>query len=371
MSHPRSAPLKRGRFALVACAAATSLVISACGGGDEGTTAGGGGGGEEIGISLITKDNSNPFWIAMQEAGKQAASEHGVKLTIGAGKADGDEQGQVTHIENAISQGQKGILISPNGPGVDTALKRARDAGIHVIALDTVPNSEDAAVITIGTNNFKAGELIGQWAAGTMAGKPATIAMLDLFDDKVVTVDVDRDQGFLTGMGIDVADKGKIGDEAATGNYAGGGTYEIACHEVTQGAQDGGRTAMENCLSRNPNINLVYTINEPSAQGANEALQAAGKTGVTMVSVDGGCDPGIRLVKEGVIGATSQQYPGKMAELGVKAVVDYVNDGTELQPTEEGRAFYDAGVALVTDKPVQGVESITSAEAEKICWGGA
>jgi ABC-type sugar transport system substrate-binding protein len=368
MSHPLKKSPRRGGFALLACLAASSLVVSACGGGDE-ETAGAGGGGEEIGVSLITKDNSNPFWIAMQEAGKQAASANGVNLTIGAGKADGDEQGQVTHIENAISQGQQGILISPNGPGVDTALKRARDAGLYVVALDTVPNSADAAAITIGTDNFKAGELIGQWTAGTLAGQPATIAMLDLFDDKVVTVDVDRDQGFLTGMGIDVGDKAKIGDEPSTGTYAGGGTYEIVCHEATQGAADGGRTAMENCLSRNPNINVVYTINEPSAQGANEALKAAGKTGVTMTSVDGGCDPGVRLVKEGVIGATSQQYPAKMAELGVKAVADYVNDGTELKPTE-GLEIYDAGVALVTDKPVQGVESITSAEAEKVCWGG-
>ena len=123
-----------------------------------------------------------------------------------------------------------------------------------MIALDTPPDPADTVDITFATDNFKAGELIGKWAAGTLDGKEATIAMLDLFNDKVVSVDYNRDQGFLTGMGIDVKDKTKNGDEAKTGNYTGGkgGDYTIVCNEPTQGAQDGGKTAMENCLSKNP-----------------------------------------------------------------------------------------------------------------------
>ena len=87
-----------------------------------------------------------------------------------------------------------------------------------------------------------------------------------------------------------------------------------------------------------------------------------------MVSVDGGCDPGIAAVKSGVIGATSQQYPLKMAELGVEAIAKFKATGEKPEVTP-GLDFYDTGVALVTDKPVDGVDSITSAEAEKICWG--
>ena len=75
---------------------------------------------------------------------------------------------------------------------------------------------------------------------------------------------------------------------------------------------------MENLLSKNPDINVVYTINEPAAYGAYEALKAAGSDRRTciVVSVDGGC-AGVDAVKDGIIGATSQQYPVKMAELGV------------------------------------------------------
>jgi fructose transport system substrate-binding protein len=264
-------------------------------------------------------------------------------------------------------------LISPNGPGVNSAIENARNSGLYVLALDTVPNPPDTADGSIATHNFKAGELIGKWMAGTLNGGKATIAMLDLFNDKVVTVDVDRDQGFLTGMGIDTKDKTKNGDEAASGKYTGGmgGDYTIVCHEPTQGAQDTGKTAMENCLSKSKDINVVYTINEPSAAGAAEALDAGGVK-ATIVSVDGGCSPGIQLVKDGTVGATSQQYPVKMAEIGLEQIKKMIEtNGAEGKPQNgPGLDFQDAGVSLVTDKPVEGVDSITSAEAEKICWGG-
>jgi fructose transport system substrate-binding protein len=306
----------------------------------------------------------------MQEGAKAAGEKNGVAITTAAGKADGDTDTQVKAIEAAVARGDKGILITPAAAGVNSAIENARNAGLYVIALDTPPDPPDTVDITFATDNFKAGELIGKWTAGTLAGKKATIAMLDLFNDKIVSVDVNRDQGFLTGMGIEVGDKGKNGDEAKTGKYTGGkgGDYEIVCNEPTQGASDEGKTAMENCLSKNKNINVVYTINEPAGAGASEALNAAGIKDAIIVSVDGGCDPGLKLVKEGVIGATSQQYPVKMAELGVDAIKK-IAEGGEKPANSPGLDFYDTGVTLVTDKPVEGVESITSAEGEKICWG--
>ena len=193
-------------------------------------------------------------------------------LTTAAGKEDGDEDGQIQAIEDAIARGDEGILITPNGPGVNPAIKKARDAGLYVIALDTPPDPADTVDITFATDNFKAGELIGQWTAAQLAGKPATIALLDLFNDKIVSVDYNRDQGFLTGMGIDAKDTKKNGDEAQDGQLLRAATTTIVCNEPTNGAEDGGRTAMENCLTKNPDINVVYTINEPAAVGAHKAL---------------------------------------------------------------------------------------------------
>jgi fructose transport system substrate-binding protein len=357
---------RRRLVALGAVAVSAALAVSACGGGSD-SSAGGGGGGDKVGVSLITKDSTNPFFLAMQKGAKADAAKDGVDLTVASGKQDGDEPGQIQAIENAIAKGDKGILITPNGPGVNSALRKARDQGLYVIALDTPPDPANTVDITFATDNFKAGELIGQWAAKQLKGKPATIALLDLFNDKIVSVDYNRDQGFLTGMGIDVKDKKKNGDEAKTGKYS-GGTYSIACNEPTGGTEDAGRTAMERCLAKNPNINLVYTINEPAASGAYAALKAAGKqNGPLIVSVDGGC-AGVKSVKDGIIGATSQQYPLKMATLGMAAIAKFAKDKTT-PTTSQGLDFFDTGVQLVTDKAADGVKSITTDEGTKVCWG--
>ncbi|PPF18694.1 MULTISPECIES: substrate-binding domain-containing protein [unclassified Rathayibacter] len=353
-----------GSVAILAALGMTACSSSGPGSSDAGSTAGSGDG---VGVTLIVKTTTNPFFVAMEDGAKEAATSAGVNLTLAAGKEDGDEDTQIQAIENAISKGDKGILITPNGPSVVDAIQKARDAGLFVIALDTAPDPADAVDITFATDNFKAGEAIGEWTAAQLDGKKATIAMLDLFDDKVVSVDYNRDQGFLTGMGIDVADDQTNGDEAKTGSYS-GGDYEIVGNEATQGAEDGGRTAMETLLSKNPDVNVVYTINEPAAYGAYQALQAAGKEkDVLLVSIDGGC-AGVKNVKEGLIGATAQQYPVKMAQLGVEAIAQLAEDGTK-PSTSEGLDFFDTGSQLVTDTPVDGLDSITSDDAAGICWG--
>ncbi len=360
---------------------AASLALAACGSDTKSSTAtnapgattapGGttGGSGGTVGVSLILKNLSNAFFVSMQKSAEAAASKIGVSLTVAAGKEDGDTATQISAIEAAVAKGDKGILITPTGDAVVPALDAARKAGLLVIALDTPPNPATAVDITFATDNYNAGQLIGQWAAGQLAGKKATIAMLDLFNDQVVSVDTGRDQGFLNGMGIVKAeDKTGNGKEPATGKYS-GGDYEVACHEPTKGAVDGGKSAMETCLAKNPNINVVYTINEPAAQGAEDALKAAGKdAGVLIVSVDGGCKPGLELVASGVIGATAQQYPGKMATLGMQAIKDLA-DGKPAPAVSPGLDFYNTGVALVTDKAVAGVDSISVADGQKICWG--
>ncbi len=211
------------RVTAVAAAGAAAMMLAACG-----SSGGSGDGGTAV--TLITKDSVNPFFVAMQQGAKKAAKADGVDLSLASGKQDGDEEGQIKAIEDAIANGDKGILITPNGPGVNASIKKARDAGLYVIALDTPPDPANTVDITFATDNFKAGELIGQWTKAQLKGKKATIALLDLFNDKIVSVDYNRDQGFLTGMGIDTKDKKKNGDEDKTGKYD-GGDYEIVCNE--------------------------------------------------------------------------------------------------------------------------------------------
>jgi len=366
-SHHRPAGASGGRRRFAAIAAlglAAALILAACGSSGSGSS--GSSGSKKISVALVLKDFNNPYFVTMKQDAQSEAAKQGVDLKVSAGKSDGDTTTQVAAVENAISAGAKGILITPNGPAVTPAIQKAKAAGLEVIALDTVPTPPSSVNITFATDNTHAGELIGQWTAKTLKGKPATIAMLDLFNNQVVSVDINRDHGFLQGMGIDPGDPNANGKEKSSGTYAGGGHYTIACHQPTQGAIDGGRTAMETCLSKNPNINVVYTINEPAGIGAYNALKAAGKHAL-IVSIDGGCT-GVNEVKKGVIGATSQQYPGKMASLGIDAIKKLAT--TKVAPTTSpGLDFHNTGVTLITDKPVAGVSSVTSAQGAKTCWG--
>ena len=310
---------------------------------------------------LITKTDTNPFFVKMKEGAEAKAAELGMTLKSFAGKVDGDHETQVAAIETCIADGAKGILLTASDTSsIATSVKQARDAGLLVIALDTPLDPIDAADATFATDNFLAGELIGKWAAGKLGAEAANakIAMLDLAVSQP-SVDVLRDQGFLQGFGIDLGDASKWGDETDP---------RIVGNDVTSGNEEGGRKAMENLLAKDPMINVVYTINEPAAAGAYEALKSIGREkDVLIVSVDGGC-PGVANVKDGVIGATSQQYPLLMASKGVEAIAAWAKDGTKPANTE-GKDFFDTGVTLITNTPVEGVDSIDAAKGADLCWG--
>ncbi|WP_245923598.1 sugar ABC transporter substrate-binding protein [Paractinoplanes atraurantiacus] len=318
------------------------------------------GSGEDV-VGLITKTDTNPFFVQMKKGAEAAAEEQNLELQSFAGKQDGDNEAQVQAIENLMSYGAIGFLITPNdSKAIVPSIDKAHEQDMLVIALDTPVDPPNAADATFATDNYQAGKLIGQWAKERFAkdGKQAKIAMLDLNANQV-SVDVKRDQGFLDGFGIDIKDPNRIGDE---------NDPRIAGHDVTDGAEDGGRTAMENLLQKDPSINLVYTINEPAAAGAYQALKSAGRDKDTViVSIDGGC-PGVDNVSKGVIGATSMQFPLKMAQMGVDAIAAYAKDGTKPQATP-GKDFYDTGTELITDDPQAGVESKDSAWGKQNCWG--
>src|SRR4051812_39201743 len=185
-----------GTRVLVACSAAVALAVglAACGGDDSGGAASSGGDGTKVG--LITKTETNPFFVKMKEGANAKAGELGASVQSFAGKKDGDNESQVAAVENLIAAGAKGLMITPNdSKAIVPSLDKARQAGLLVIALDTQTEPPDAADATFATDNFAAGEAIGKWAAGKFEGKDAKIALLDLNPDGV-SVDVQRDQGF-------------------------------------------------------------------------------------------------------------------------------------------------------------------------------
>jgi fructose transport system substrate-binding protein len=304
-------------------------------------------------IGLITKTDTNPFFVKMKEGAEQAAKAKGAKLMSAAGKKDGDNAAQVAAIENMVAKGAKTILITPSdAKAIIPSINKAQDKGVMVIALDSPTDPETAVDALFATNNYKAGELIGQYAKVAMAGKPVKIATLDLFPGH--PVGAQRHNGFLKGYGLQAADakSNELSKPA-----------EVVCMADTHGNQAEGQTAMENCLQKNPDINVVYTINEPAAAGAYNALKKAGKEKTVMiVSVDGGCD-GIKDVAAGKIAATSQQYPLKMASMGVDAGVEYAKSGKKVS------GYVDTGVTLIANNAVAGVDSKDAKVGLDLCWG--
>jgi fructose transport system substrate-binding protein len=298
-----------------------------------------------IKVGLITKDVTNPFFVKMRAGATAEAKKKGAQLIYAAGKSSSDNASQIAAIENMTTAGAKGILITvADGKAENAAIAKARKAGVLVIALDTPTVPKTATDALFATNNFNAGVLIGKYARAATKGKSVTIAMLD--EHAGSSVGALRHNGFLSGFGIKGSDP------------------QIACVGNGEGQTAPSQTAMENCLQKNSDIDVVYTINEPSAAGAFTALKNAGKTAadVTVVSVDGGC-AGVRNVKAGIIDATSQQYPLLMASKGVDAVVKYAKTGKKVS------GYTDTGVNLITGKPMGGVPSKSIAYGLKNCWG--
>jgi fructose transport system substrate-binding protein len=291
-------------------------------------------------IGLVTKTDSNPYFVALRDAAKAEAEKNDAELIALAGKFDGDNDGQVAAIENLVQQGAKTILVTPNNStGILGAIKKARDRGVLVIALDTETDPQDAVDATIATDNTNAGRLQGQYVKAALKGQPARSILLDGTPGS--TVSEQRHAGF-----VEAAKPQNLGTEA------------------TNGEQNKAQQATENLLQRvASNVNSIYTLNEPAARGAYSALKAKGLADKVVIgSIDGSCD-GVNAVKSGEIAVTVMQFPKKMAEQGVQFAVEFAKSGKK--PT----GFVETETAVITDKPLPGIDSKDTAWGLENCWG--
>jgi fructose transport system substrate-binding protein len=328
---------RRRVLALLAAAAVLSAGVGACGQNKPRVT-----------VGLIVKRNTNPFWVTMKDTAADTADADNVRLLTAAGRSDIDNASQVAALAKMTAEGAKGILITPaDSSAIVPAIEKARRAGVTVIALDTPTRPASAVNALYATNNFQAGQLIGRYAKAKAAQHhiQPRIAMLDLSPG--ITSGVLRHRGFLNGFGIRDGDPRIVGSVQTLGE--------------TARAEDG----LRQLLKQHPDVNIVYTVNEPAAFGAAEALKTAGKSqgDVILVSVDGGCDAIKNGVRPGVIDATVQQYPENMARLGVDSLADAARGG----PKPSG--YKNTGVELITGDAAKGVPSENVAFGVRNCWG--
>ncbi|MQA12179.1 MAG: substrate-binding domain-containing protein [Pseudonocardiaceae bacterium] len=293
-------------------------------------------------IGLVTKTDTNPYFVLLRNAARQQARKHGVEFSALAGRFDGDNAGQVTAIENLVQQGATTILITPNSStGVLAAIDQARAKGVMVLALDTATEPENAVDGTIATDNTEAGEKQGRYVRAALGNTEPQLLMIDGTPGS--SVDTERHTGFLRGFGMKEGDRRILGADSANGD------------------QNMAQEAAENLLQRARSVNSVYTMNEPTARGFNAALQGSGLDPI-VGSIDGGCQ-GVSNVRSGQIDATVMQFPAKMAQLGVDAAVEHAKSGKKVS------GFHNTGSIVITDKPMPGVPSKNTEWGEKNCWG--
>lgn len=303
---------------------------------------------ESVSVGLITKQEENPYWVSMRDVAQETADDLDVDLITATGVSDTDVASQEAALADMVAEGVDGILIAPTDPvALLPAIQEARDAGVLVIALDTPVDPPEAVDAFFATDNEAAGRSIGEYAAAKVEdlGLDPQVALLNLAGD--ISSGELRRTGFLEGFGL-------TEDDPA-----------IVASVDTQGDRDNAAVAMTQVLSEHPDTNVVYTVNEPAALGALAALEAAelDLDEVVLVSVDGGCRAMREAVRPGDIDATATQYPQNMAREGVRAIAAAVRDGV----TPSG--FLDTGSELVSDNPVDGVESRRVEFGIRTCWG--
>ena len=293
-------------------------------------------------VGIVEQQMANPFFGTLERAAVDAAKKYGLQTTTAESTVAGDTATQVAAIENMINQGVKGIVLDPgNAFALVPIVKKARAAGIVVVTTNTSLEPPTAADASFETDNLGAGVLIGQWAKAKLGPRTPRVALLDYdLSDKTSKA---RHDGFLKGFGT--AEN----------------SPEIAGTALTQANVETGQSSMENLISAHPDINVLYTINEPTAQGAFLAIKKSNRT-ILVTSIDGSCS-GVRSVADGTIGATVMQFPLNMGQMAVQAVVKAVNGGKK--PT----GINNAGTVLITDHPVEGMVSQNSKWGLAHCWG--
>ncbi|MBY5717926.1 sugar ABC transporter substrate-binding protein [Rhizobium leguminosarum] len=274
---------------------------------------------EPVKLGFITKFPV-PFFATMENAAKDYAKRNpGVEIIYGQGTSATDIEGQIAQIESMVTRGVQGIAITPVDPTVSTALDKAVAAGIKVVLMDNnIPDWKGRTALAT-TDNFAAGKIAGEYLktvlqAGDTLGILEGVPGVPALDDRVT--------GMLEGLkGLDV----KIVGKGATN-----------CTEEL------GINVAEDLLTKNPDIKAIYAACGPPAAGAARAIKNAGTANdkIVLVGFDFCCGEEEAL-KSGVEDASVAQFPTKMAELGVDALVKSIRG-------EKVESLIDSGAALVT-----------------------
>ena len=262
----------------------------------------------KVGIAMYTL--SAPYFAAQEQAAKDKAKSLGCEVTTSDGQ--NDMLKQIADVEDMVAHGVNVLILNPRDPkGLIPAANAATAAGVKVIAMDSTLDPSANFVTEVQSSNQHNGELVGEWLAKKMAGKPMKIALLSGQQGNLAGLE--RRQGVFRGVSEQQLRQNATVDIEVVGQ--GWGAW----------AQEGGQKAMEDLLTAHKDINVVLGENDSMVLGARLALQAAGRLDqVLLVAAADGQKEALKLIKDGQYGATGLNDPALVAntavDIGVKAL---------------------------------------------------
>ncbi|MBA2923736.1 ABC transporter substrate-binding protein [Pseudomonas sp. P7] len=253
-----------------------------------------------LGISMGSL--GNPYFVTLADGATARAKVLNPNVKVTSVSADYDLSKQFSQIDNFISSKVDLILINAVDPSaMASAIKKARDAGIVVVAVDVDAKGVNA---TVQTDNVEAGKLACQYLVDKLSGKGNVIIQ----NGPQVTAVTDRVKGCKAAL-------------------AGAPEIKVLSDDQDgKGSREGGLNVMQGYLTRFAKIDGLFAINDPQAIGSDLAAKQLKRSGIIITSVDGAPDIENALKTDTQIQASASQDPWAMAQTAVNVGNDILND---------------------------------------------
>lgn len=318
------------KLALVAALVSLlSLGLAACG--DDSESSSGGGSNDEVNLGAFILASANSYSQQNLKGVEEAASKLGnVNVSSFDGAFDGSKQ--ATQIQDAVASGKyDAFVIFPNdGAIIAPAVEEATEAGITTVA----------AYAPIG-NDIELGEPQVEGVAATVwhPNVPNGTNLGDLTVEACEQEHADADpcQVFYITASKEIAFENAKQKEVEKVLEESGKPIEVVAVDEGEFLVDPARTATEDALQANPDIDVIVTSGDQMTMGAEQALDDAGVKGVTLIG-NGGATEATKAVDAGTWFGTPVYLPideGKVAaEIAIESVRGTEPDATEVDIVE-------------------------------------
>lgn len=297
-------------------------------------------------IAVIVKTGNSSFWQNVQTGAMDAQKELRAKspklsVTFLGAQSESNVNEQINIVESAIDRGVKAIVLAPSDvTALVPAVKKAKDAGIPVIIIDSALSGDANNYVTfLATDNKAAGEACAKAliegvkkATGKDNGKIAVMS-------------------YVAGVGSEIGRVGGFKDYIAKNSK-----LEIVTTQYSNADMPTALNQTTSVLDANPDLVGIFGANEPTAIGMGRAIAQAKLAGkITAIGFDGNSALA-GFIKDGTLQAIAVQSSYNMGFLGVKTAYDVAYNGTKVEK------YVDTGFLMVTK------DNIDSTEAKNVLY---